>query len=72
MNKAKISKEEKRLNELEDRYMNMSEEDLRHLADCWYPSGSGPIGAMYTITALVRLVAKLRGIDITKEQTNAG
>ena len=59
-------KTEKVLAERQDRFLNMTEEELRNYAALWYPGGSGPIGAMYDITALLRAVAQLRGMDITE------
>lgn len=59
-------KTEKILAERQDRFLNMTEDELRNHAALWYPGGSGPIGAMYDITALVRTVAQLRGMDITE------
>lgn len=65
---ASIQQTEKRLAEMEDRFMNMNEQELREYADTWHPGGSGPLSAMYAITSLVRAVAKLRGINITEEK----
>ena len=59
-------KTEQILAERQDQFMNMTEEELRNYAALWYPGGSGPIGAMYAITALTRAVAQLRGMDITE------
>jgi hypothetical protein len=59
-------KTEKQLAEQQDRFLNMTEDELRNYAALWYPGGPGPIGAMYAITALVRTVAQLRGMDITE------
>lgn len=59
-------KTEKVLAERKDRFLNMTEDELRNYAALWYPGGSGPIGAMYDITALLRAVAQLRGMSITE------
>lgn len=63
---ASVKQTEQRLTEMEDRFMNMNEQELRDYAAMWYPGGSGPIGAMYAVTSLVRTIAKLRGIDISE------
>lgn len=66
-------KTEKVLAELQDLFLNMTEDELRNYAalwypddSLWYPGGSAPIGAMYDITALLRAVAQLRGMNITE------
>lgn len=63
---ASIKQTEQRLAEMEQRFLDMNEQELRDYAALWYPGGSGPISAMYAITSLVRTVAKLRGIDISE------
>jgi hypothetical protein len=62
---TKISKEENRLQRLTDEFINMTEDELKEYMLKWYPGGSGPIGAMYAITALCRVVAELKGMDIS-------
>jgi len=51
------------LDEKYNEFMTMNEDELKNFRDVWYPGGSGPIGAMYAITALVKVVATLRGFD---------
>ena len=44
-------------------YVDASEAQLKSLWDTWYPAGSGPLGAMRTICALIENICHLRGID---------
>ena len=44
-------------------------ETLRELHKAWYPGGSGPLGAMRTITGLVEAIAKEKGIDLEQSRT---
>jgi hypothetical protein len=55
-----------RLNEIEEDYLTMSEEDLKYRWVMTYPGGSGPIGMMFQVTGLIQAVAKLRGIDTSE------
>ena len=44
-------------------YVDMSEEQMKALWLAWYPAGSGPLGAMKTICALLESIAHMRGFD---------
>ena len=59
-------KKQPRINEIEQDYLTMSEEDLKKEWGLFYPGGSGPIGMMYRTTALIQAVAKLRGINTSE------
>lgn len=65
MNKVDKEKQRKEgiINLKTEEFLNMSSEDLKKYEDAWYPGGSGPINAMYTITALLRALAEARGLN---------
>lgn len=60
----KVQQTEQRLSKMEERFMNMSEQELRDYEALWYPCGSGSVPAMFAVTSLVRAFAKLRGINL--------
>lgn len=60
-----MTKTENRLDQKVEEFLEMPIEDLKDYHDAWYPGGSGPIGAMYDITSLIRVVATLRGFDVS-------
>jgi hypothetical protein len=47
-------------------YVDMTEDELKSLWKAYYPAGSGPLGAMRTICALVESIAQMRGFDVSK------
>ena len=47
-------------------YIDATEDHLYSLWIAWYPGGSGPLGAMKTICALVESMATQKGYDISK------
>ena len=49
-----------------DSYDNLTEEELNELYLSWFPGGSGPISAMYTVCALLKVVAKHKGLQVPK------
>ena len=59
-------KKQKYVNEIEENYLTMSEEDLKHNWYKMYPGGSGPIGMMYQVAGLIQAIAKLRVIDTSE------
>lgn len=61
-----MSDKTKRLNQIEESYLTMSEEDLKYNWSMMYPGGSGPIGMMYQVAGLIQAVAKLRDIDTSE------
>lgn len=44
-------------------YVDASEEQLKQLWLAYYPSGSGPLGIMRTVCALIESIAHMRGFN---------
>lgn len=47
-------------------YVDASEAQLLSLWRSYYPAGSGPLGTMKTVCALIESIAHLRGFDPSK------
>ena len=47
-------------------YVDLSEDEYYRLWMSYYPAGSGPLGAMRAVCALIESICYLRGIDTSK------
>ena len=47
-------------------YIDLDEQQLKSLWNAYYPAGSGPLGVMRTVCALIESLAHLRGFDVSK------